>query len=174
MLSEICQKKKEIIIQNVNNWLEEEEEQRYAFGIIYDPKTDLNISISFDEYTGCNVILTKNNSLLLIVTEVTFSEQDKKTFAHLKKENKLVFIQELGYSLSQVNVQYSIYPDSDNMEYIQIRHIIYFDGLTKNSLFHGISEVIRAIGLARLVYQKDLQISPSSNMPNIDKVLSSS
>jgi hypothetical protein len=161
-LSEICQKKKEII-QNVNNWLEEEE--RYAFGIIYDPKTDLNISISFDEYTGCNVILTKNNSLLLIVTEVTFSEQDKITFAHLKKENKLVFIQELGYSLSQVNVQYSIYPDSENMEYIQIRHIIYFDGLTKNSLFHGISEVIRAIGLARLVYQKDLQISPSSNMP---------
>ena len=74
-MSEICQKKKEII-QNVNNWLEEEE--RYAFGIIYDPKTDLNISISFDEYTGCNVILTKNNSLLLIVTEVTFSEQDKK------------------------------------------------------------------------------------------------
>jgi hypothetical protein len=170
-LSEICQKKKEII-QNVNNWLEEE--QRYAFGMIYDPKTDLNISISFDEYTGCNVILTKNNSLLLIVTEVTFSEQDKKTFAHLKKENKLVFIQELGYSLSQVNVQYSIYPDSENMEYIQIRHIIYFDGLTKNSLFHGISEVIRAIGLARLVYQKDLQISPSSNMPNIDKVSSSS
>lgn len=162
-MSEICQKKKEII-QNVNNWLEEEEE-RYAFGIIYDPKTDLNISISFDEYTGCNVILTKNNSLLLIVTEVTFSEQDKKTFAHLKKENKLVFIQELGYSLSQVNVQYSIYPDSENMEYIQIRHIIYFDGLTKNSLFHGISEVIRAIGLARLIYQKDLQISPSSNMP---------
>ena len=162
-MSEICQKKKEII-QNVNNWLEEEEE-RYAFGIIYDPKTDLNISISFDEYTGCNVILTKNNSLLLIVTEVTFSEQDKKIFAHLKKENKLVFIQELGYSLSQVNVQYSIYPDSENMEYIQIRHIIYFDGLTKNSLFHGISEVIRAIGLARLIYQKDLQISPSSNMP---------
>lgn len=161
-MSEICQKKKEII-QNVNNWLEEEE--RYAFGIIYDPKTDLNISISFDEYTGCNVILTKNNSLLLIVTEVTFSEQDKKIFAHLKKENKLVFIQELGYSLSQVNVQYSIYPDSENMEYIQIRHIIYFDGLTKNSLFHGISEVIRAIGLARLIYQKDLQISPSSNMP---------
>jgi hypothetical protein len=172
-LSEICQKKKEIIIQNVNNWLEEEE-QRYAFGIIYDPKTDLNISISFDEYTGCNVILTKNNSLLLIVTQVTFSEQDKKIFAHLKKENKLVFIQELVYSLSQVNVQYSIYPDSENMEYIQIRHIIYFDGLTKNSLFHGISEVIRAIGLARLVYQKDLQICPSSNMPNIDKVLSSS
>lgn len=162
-MSEICQKKKEII-QNVNNWLEEEEE-RYAFGIIYDPKTDLNISISFDEYTGCNVILTKNNSLLLIVTEVTFSEQDKKIFAHLKKENKLVFIQELGYSLSQVNVQYSIYPDYENMEYIQIRHIIYFDGLTKNSLFHGISEVIRAIGLARLIYQKDLQISPSSNMP---------
>jgi len=161
-LSEICQKKKEII-QNVNNWLEEE--QRYAFGMIYDPKTDLNISISFDEYTGCNVILTKNNSLLLIVTEVTFSEQDKKTFAHLKKENKLVFIQELGYSLSQVNVQYSIYPDSENMECIQIRHIIYFDGLTKNSLFHGISEVIRAIGLARLIYQKDLQISPSFNMP---------
>ena len=162
ILSEICQKKKQII-HNVNNWLEEEE--RYAFGIIYDPKTDLNISISFDEYTGCNVILTKNNSLLLIVTEVTFSEQDKKTFAHLKKENKLFFIQELGYSLSQVNVQYSIYPDSENMEYIQIRHIIYFDGLTKNSLFHGISEVIRAIGLARLIYQKDLQISPSSNMP---------
>ena len=162
-MSEICQKKKEII-QNVNNWLEEEEE-KYAFGIIYDPKTDLNISISFDEYTGCNVILTKNNSLLLIVTEVTFSEQDKKTFAHLKKENKLVFIQELGYSLSQVNVQYSIYPDSENMEYIQIRHIIYFDGLTKNSLFHGISEVIRAIGLARLVYQKILQISPSFNIP---------
>ena len=150
-------------MQNVNNWLEEEE--RYAFGIIYDAKADLNISISFDEYTGCNVILTKNNSLLLIVTEVAFSEQDKKTFAHLKKENKLVFIQELGYSLSQVNVQYSIYPDSENMEYIQIRHIIYFDRLTKNSLFHGISEVIRAIGLARLVYQKDLQISPSSNMP---------
>jgi hypothetical protein len=119
--------KKKEIMQNVNNWLEEE---RYAFGIIYDPQTDLNISISFNEYTGCNVILTKNDSLLLIVTEVTFSEEDKKTFAHLKKESKLVFIQELGYSLSQVNVQYSIYPDSENMDYIQIRYIIYFDGLT--------------------------------------------
>jgi predicted ABC-type exoprotein transport system permease subunit len=73
--------KKKEIMQNVNNWLEEE---RYAFGIIYDPQTDLNISISFNEYTGCNVILTKNDSLLLIVTEVTFSEEDKKIFAHLK------------------------------------------------------------------------------------------
>jgi hypothetical protein len=145
--------KKKEIMQNVNNWLEEE---RYAFGIIYDPQTDLNISISFNEYTGCNVILTKNDSLLLIVTEVTFSEEDKKIFAHLKKESKLVFIQELGYSLSQVNVQYSIYPDSENMDYIQMRYIIYFDGLTKNSLFHGISEVIRAVGLARLVYCKKI------------------
>lgn len=148
-------------MQNVINWLEEE---RHAFGIIYDPKTDLNISISFDEYTGCNIILTKNDSLLLIVTEVAFSEEDKKTFAHLKKENKLVFIQKLEDSFSQVNVKYSVYPDSENMEYIQIRHIICFDGLTKNSFFHGISEVIRAVGLARLVYQKDLQILPS-NMP---------
>jgi len=48
--------KKKEIMQNVNNWLEEE---RYAFGIIYDPQTDLNISISFNENTGCNVILTK-------------------------------------------------------------------------------------------------------------------
>jgi hypothetical protein len=38
--------------------------RRYAFGIIYDPKTDLNISISFNEYTGCNVILTKNNTTI--------------------------------------------------------------------------------------------------------------
>jgi hypothetical protein len=157
-LAEICQTKKDIM-QNVINWLEEE---RYAFGIIYDPQTDLNISISFNEYTGCNVVLTKNDSPLLIVTEVTFSEEDKKTFAHLKKENKLVFIQELGYSLSRVNVQYSIYPNSENMEYIHIGHIIYFDGLTKNSLFRGISEVIRAVELARLVYKKDLQIPPSS------------
>jgi hypothetical protein len=162
-LSDISQKKneREIIFQNINDWLEEE---KYGFGIIYDPKTDVtNISISFDEYTGCNIIITKNNSLLLIVTEISFSEEDKRTFAYLKKENKLSFIQELAYSLSLSNVQCLAYPDSENLEYIQIRHIIYFDNLTKSSLLHAISEVIRAIGLARQVYQKHLQV----NSPNI-------
>jgi hypothetical protein len=153
-LSEIFQRKnkKEIIHKNITNWLEED---RYAFGIIYDPKIDVtNISISFDEYTGCNIIITKNDSLLLIVTEVSFSEEDKRTFAYLKKENKLFFIQELWHSLSEANVQCLAYPDSENLEYIQIRHIIYFDNLTKNSFLHGISEVMRAIGLARQIYQK--------------------
>ena len=155
---EISQKNKVTLQQEINNWLEEE---KYAFGITYDPNRDLtNIDISFDDYAGCNIILSRNNLLILIATKVSFSEEDKKIFAYLKKENKQVFIRELERSLSQANVQYSLYPDPENLEYIQIRYLIYSDDLTKSNLLYGLSQVKLAVGLAQLVYRIILHIAP--------------
>jgi hypothetical protein len=157
-LTEIFQRNAAILQQNIYQWLEEES---YTFGVVCDPKRGvINIIISIDEYTGCSIILPKNNSQVLITTRISFSEKDMKTFAYLKKGKKLVFNRELGHSLLQTSVHFLIYPDPENLQYIQIRYTIPFDDLTKSNLLYGISEVIRATRLARLAYQKVLQIFP--------------
>jgi hypothetical protein len=157
-LTELFQKNAAILQQNVYEWLEEES---YAFGVVCDPKRDVaNIIISIDEHTGCSIILSKNNSLVVIITRISFSDKDRKTFAYLKKGKKLVFNRELGHSLLQTNVHFSVYPDPENFQYIEIRYTISFDDLTKSNLLYGMSEVIRATRSARLVYHQVLQISP--------------
>jgi hypothetical protein len=145
-------------LNKIIEWLEEE---KYFFGSVCDPKRDLtNIIISIDERTGCSIILSKNNPLLLISTRISFSERDRKTFAYLNQGKKLNFNRELGHSLLQTHVHFSIYPDPENLQYIQISYTISFDDLTKNNLLYGISEIIRATRLVRLVYQKVFQTSP--------------
>lgn len=59
-----------------------------------------------------------------LVTSVYFTNEDQKTYVSLKNnEEKLKIIWDLHRSLLEINVEYEVKPDFDNLESIIIKNL---------------------------------------------------
>ena len=149
-------------MQKVLKWLDEENQSPREIG---DPTTDLNIAIPIDEHNNIHVIFDKNRSdSVFVVAQVGFTPLEKHAFSALTEAKKFGFIDDLNYSMLQLNIGFVFHPTAPTMESLRITKPIYFDGLTKDKLFETNLLVTRGIHIARWCYKKHLQPKSSRNI----------
>jgi hypothetical protein len=148
----------------VIKWLEEENLNPTE---MVDPIADLNLGIAINDNEGFNIIFNKNKKDSFFVgTQIKFSKLDRHAFSTLPPERKSKFLQDLNYALLQINVEYLLHPNPENMEYVHVEKHIFFDSISKQKLFDAILLIRRAIELTKWCYQKHLTPGRNSNLPS--------
>jgi hypothetical protein len=101
-------------------------------------------------------ILFPTNRLdcLTITMIIAMDEQGQKSYESLGKTQEGILIQnkffyDLKLALLQMNVLFSLKKNIRQLQTVQVDKDIYFDGLTKDSLFNAIYTVFNAIEIAR-------------------------
>ncbi len=138
---------KKEVIEKIQKWLKEEsidctqEEHPYL---------DFKIDTKNPNQT---IILHKNKQdSLEFLTIANFTKEDQKTYGALKNnEEKLRIIWDLQRSLLEINVEYEVKQDFDNLESIMIKKTIYFDGLTKDRFMDTRFALVRGHNLVELM-----------------------
>jgi hypothetical protein len=141
---------KKEVIEKIQKWLDDES---IEITNIDNPFVDYQINIKNPNQTIC---LPKNKiDSIEFVTSVNFTNEDKKTYAALKNnEEKLRIIWDLQRSLLEINVEYEIQPNFDNLESIIIKKTIYFDALTKDKFMDTIFTLQRGFYLVELMLRQ--------------------
>ena len=141
---------KKEVIEKIQKWLDDES---IEITNIDNPFADYQINIKNPNQTIC---LPKNKiDSIEFVTSVNFTNEDKKTYAALKNnEEKLRIIWDLQRSLLEINVEYEIQPNFDNLESIIIKKTIYFDALTKDKFMDTIFTLQRGFYLVELMLRQ--------------------
>jgi hypothetical protein len=141
---------KKDVIEKIQRWIKEE---GFQSSIAHEPYTDFQVNL---KNPNMSIILFNNKvDSVYFATYAGFDEADKKAFASLKdKEKKLVLLCDLQRSLIAINVEYSILPNLDNLDRINISKKVYFDGLTKDKFIDTIFALNRAHAAVQLMYQQ--------------------
>lgn len=80
-----------------------------------------------------------------------YQKKIKKHVALENNEEKLKIIWDLRHSLLEINVEYEVKQNFDNLESIIIKKTIYFDGLSKNKFMDTRFVLIRGFNLVQLM-----------------------
>jgi hypothetical protein len=138
---------KKQIMEKVKQWLTEE---NYQFNQIEDPNSYFHFQLqnpNVSIYSGKSEI-----DSMTLATFIRFPKLDKQMFSFIAIEGKK-FFWNLQNALNQLNVSYSLYPNIESIERVDINKKIYFDGLTKNTVFNVLLDINRAITCVNLQYQ---------------------
>jgi hypothetical protein len=139
--------KKKETIEKIKCWLNEENTK---YKIIEDPNTYFHLQM---ENPNLSIYMEKDRiDSIVLATNVYFPDADKKFFSKVEKEKKK-FFWNLQSALNLIDIEYSIFPAIGEIEYIYIRKVIYFDGLSKDRLFESISKIARGRNCVILQYQ---------------------
>jgi hypothetical protein len=147
-LSKINGKKE--VIEKIQKWLKEES---IEITNIDNPFADYQVNTKNPNQSIC---LPKNKiDVIEFATSVYFTKEDQKAYVALKNnEEKLRIIWDLQRSLLEINVEYEVKPDFDNLESIIIKKTVYFDGLSKDRFMDTIFALQRGYYLAELMLRQ--------------------
>ena len=122
---------KKEVIKKIQKWLSEE---FIEFIDIDNPLADYQINTKNPNQTIC---LPKNKiDSIEFVTAIFFTTEDQKTYTALKNtEEKLRIIWELQRSLLEINLEYEVKPNFDNLESIILKKKYILIILLKTSLW---------------------------------------
>ena len=149
------------VSSKITEWLQDE---GYTFVPYEDPYTDFCLHIKEPNNPPIFVGMEKDSKdSVMVYTRSDLSQFDKKAFSTFQTNVKKEFIFALASSLSNLILPYRIHPSSEQMEYLEIKKYIFFDGLTKDRFFDTIDRVLAGIYLARMVYDKYLYKGNDSN-----------
>ncbi len=86
---------------------------------------------------------------------IIFDLQTQKAYSSLAAKTKGIlerdkFFSELKLGLLQMNIHFQIKKDSQHLQSVEVSDVLFFDGLTKNSLFNTINKVHNSIEIARI------------------------
>jgi hypothetical protein len=145
---------KDQIKTKVLQWLNEEDRSPTELD---DPSTELNIAVPIQENGSISVIFRREKKdSVYLVARISFSPLDKQAFSKLPPDRKKSFTDELNHLLLLVNVEYSLLPNAEIMESVNLSKAIYFDALTKDRFFDTILLIRRSIEIAKWCYGKHL------------------
>jgi|SRR5215469_4693223 len=123
----------------------------------YHPYTDFAFTIKYSENETAYVIMRKDRKdSITVYTRSDFSPLDQKEFSNLSPGKKREFIDVICASLLNLNLHFRFHPDPEQMQYLEIKKDIFFDGLTKDRLFEVIDRVLSSMQLAHMSYFKYL------------------
>jgi hypothetical protein len=141
---------KKEVIKKIQKWLNEE---FIEFINIDNPLADCQINTKNPNQTIC---LPKNKiDSIEFVTAIFFTIEDQKTYIALKNtEEKLRIIWELQRSLLEINLEYEVKPNFDNLESIILKKTVYFDNLIKDKFMDTIFTLQRGFYLVELMLRQ--------------------
>ncbi|MGI0050485.1 MAG: DUF2299 family protein [Nitrososphaeraceae archaeon] len=141
---------KKEVIKKIQKWLSEE---FIEFINIDNPLADYQINTKNPNQTIC---LPKNKiDSIEFVTAIFFTTEDQKTYNALKNtEEKLRIIWELQRSLLEINLEYEVKPNFDNLESIILKKTVYFDNLIKDKFMDTIFTLQRGFYLVELMLRQ--------------------
>lgn len=141
---------KKEVIKKIQKWLNEE---FIEFINIDNPLADCQINTKNPNQTIC---LPKNKiDSIEFVTAVFFTIEDQKAYIALKNnEEKLRIIWELQRSLLEINLEYEVKPNFDNLESIILKKTVYFDNLSKDKFMDTIFTLQRGFYLVELMLRQ--------------------
>jgi hypothetical protein len=122
---------KKEVIKKIQKWLNEE---FIEFINIDNPLADYQINTKNPNQTIC---LPKNKiDSIEFVTAIFFTIEDQKAYTALKNnEEKLRIIWELQHSLLEINLEYEVKPNFDNLQSIILKKQYILIILVKTSLW---------------------------------------
>ena len=141
---------KKEVIKKIQKWLNEE---FIEFINIDNPLADYQINTKNPNQTIC---LPKNKiDSIEFVTAIFFTIEDQKAYIALKNnEEKLRIIWELQRSLLEINLEYEVKPNFDNLESIILKKTVYFDNLSKDKFMDTIFTLQRGFYLVELMLRQ--------------------
>ena len=119
-----------------------------------------------DRY-GYNIIILKEAEIVKISTSYKFDQQLNSQIPNIKNIS-YEFLSNVELSLLQMNLQYVFIDKNhnpvsldgkavisiDDLESIEISKNLYFDGFNQNLFFEAVTNVINAIKILDILYQK--------------------
>lgn len=136
-------------INMVIQWLKDEGYQPEEKTHLY-PDTNYFAIVKIDERSAFHIIFPSKNLDSVIVLElIALNEEYRKSYAALQAIEQRRFFFDLKLALLQTNVVFGFEKDVKQLESLEIKKPIYFDGLTKERFFETIFTVHRAIEIAK-------------------------
>ena len=130
-------------------------------------KIDFIGRVTVNDRYGYNIIILNEAELVKISTSYIFNQQLNSQISNLKNIG-FEFLSNVQLSLLQMNLQYvflhknhnSVSSDKkaliniDDLESIDISKNLYFDGFNQNLFFEAVTNIINAIEVINILYQK--------------------
>lgn len=156
------------ILDNIYQWvdlskLKVESDQ----DLLKSQKIDFVGKVTVNDRYGYNIIILNEAEIVKISTSYKFNQQLNSQISNLKKIG-FEFLSNVLLSLLQMNLQYvlmhknhnpinldkKIQINIDDLESIEISKNLYFNGFNQNLFFEAVTNVINAIKVIDMLYQK--------------------
>ncbi len=153
-------------IKRVINWLREEalepheithlrKDSRY-YGVIISNEGEKVEQNERQRRKAIHILFPIERPDSLNISEIIiFDLQTQKAYSSLATKTKGIleqskFYSELKLALHQMNVDFLIKKGERDLQSLEVSKVLFFDGLTKNTLFTSINEVHNSIEIARI------------------------
>lgn len=156
--------KKAEFIDLVKRWLDVENIKHQT---ILDDGADFHVNVWIGE-SGASILFYKNkDDSICCICNIALNPPNDKAFAALKDQNqKDTLRQALKESLLNFDVSYRYVPNFDQLQFVEISKIVWFDApLTKQRFFDTLNLLLRAGVRVNLDINKHLQYRGKGNLP---------
>ena len=155
------------ILDNIYKWVDLSKLRVEAdHDLIKSQKVDFVGKVIVNDKEGYNIIILNEAEIVKISTSYRFSQQLDSQISNLK--SGFEFLSNVQLSLLQMNLQYVFIHKNhnpvsldkkalnniDDLESIDISKNLYFDGFNQNFFFEAVTNVINAIEVIDILYQK--------------------
>lgn len=130
-------------------------------------KIDFVGKVTVNDRYGYNIIIVNEAEIVKISTSYIFNQQINNQLSNLRNIG-FEFLSNVQLSLLQMNLQYVLIHKNrnpinldkktriniDDLESIEISKNLYFDGFNQNIFFEAVTNIINAIKVIDILYQK--------------------
>jgi hypothetical protein len=157
------------ILDNIYKWVDLSKLKVEAdHELIKSQKIDFIGKVTINDRYGYNIVILNEAEIVKITTSYRFNQQLNRRISNLKNIG-IEFLRNLQLSLLQMNLQYvfihknhspSVSFDKkapiniDDLESIDISKNLYFDGFNQNLFFEAVTNIINAIEVIDILYQR--------------------
>ncbi len=135
--------------------------------LIKSPKIDFVGKVTVNDRYGYNIIILNEAEIVKIITSYIFNQQTNSQPPNLK-DISFEFLNNVQLSLLQMNLRYVFIDKNhnpvsldkktqiniDDLDSISISKNLYFDGFDQNLFFEAVTNIINAMEVIDILYQK--------------------
>jgi len=156
------------ILDNIYQWVDLSKlKVESDHDLIKSKKIDFIGKVTINDRYGYNILILNEAEIIKISTSYTFNQQLNSQISNLKNIG-IEFLRNLQLSLLQMNLQYVFIHKNhnpvsldkkalnniDDLESIDISKNLYFDGFNQNLFFEAVTNIINAIEVIDILYQR--------------------
>lgn len=156
---------KEEIKEQITTWLTEETKTQpwkiyhendpyyhYVFNITKIIDQIIEGKIEKIEVLFCTICIDKDVERVILLTNIKFSKKNGTNYKLSPEKGR--YWSDLRLSIMPLGVGINAIPNIENLEVIQLRKIIYFDGWSRDRFMNDIFTLIDAAELVELLFRK--------------------
>jgi hypothetical protein len=156
------------ILDKIYQWIDESKlKVESDHNLVKSEKIDFIGKVIVNDRYGYNIIILNEPEIVKISTSYIFNQQLNSQISS-RKNIGFEFLSNVQLSLLQMNLQYvfmhknhnpvsldkKVLINIDDLESIEISKNLYFDGFNQNLFFEAVTNIINAIKVIDVLYQK--------------------